>query len=261
MWGGILGDVIGSVYENLGKKTMNFPLFQKMSNFTDDTVMNMATIDVLLNGLPYAETYKMYGQNYPNRGYGRAFRAWLDSHELTPYNSFGNGSAMRVLGIGYAFENLYEVLAEAKFSAEVTHNHPEGIKGAEAVASAVFLARKGKSKADIREYLRANFGYDMYRTIDEIRPDYKFSAYCQTSVPEAIIAFLDSKNWLDSIKLAISLGGDADTQACIAGGIAEAFYKEIPYDTFFIGKQPVPKVFRNLLEQFYDKYEIETNFI
>ncbi len=260
MWGGILGDVIGSIYENAGKKTMYFPLFEKTSTFTDDTVMNMATIDVLLNGLPYAETYKLYGQNYPNRGYGRGFRAWIDSHDLSPYNSFGNGSAMRVLAIGYAFETLYEVLAEAKASAEVTHNHPEGIKGAEAVASTVFLARKGKSKAEIREYLRTAFGYDMYRTIEEIRPNYTFSAHCQTSVPEAIIAFLDSKDWLSSVRLAISLGGDADTQACIAGGIAEAFYKEIPYDSFFIGKHAIPKNFKNLLSQFYDKYEIQTDF-
>jgi len=228
MLGAIVGDIIGSVYERAKLKRTDFELFQEDSRFTDDTVLTVAVADCLLNKGSYTEIIQDYGRRHYRRGYGGMFRRWLAEDDPQPYNSFGNGSAMRVTPVGWAFDNLQEVLDEAKRSAEVTHNHPEGIKGAQSTAAAVFMALHGKSKEEIKQYIQDTFGYDLERTVDEIRTTYKFDVTCQGSVPESIIAFLESENLEHCIRLAISLGGDSDTQACIAGGIAQAYYKEIP---------------------------------
>ena len=191
-------------------------------------MLTIAVADKLVYGGDYNRLLKTYCLNYPNAGYGGSFAAWATSEFLNPYNSWGNGSAMRVSPVGYAFDDLDRVLLEAKNSAGVTHNHPEGVKGAQAIASAIFLARTGKSKLEIKDYIRSTFSYDLDRTLDTIRPDYSFEVSCQASVPEAIIAFLESTDYEDAIRNAISLGGDSDTQACMAGGIAEAFYGGVP---------------------------------
>lgn len=224
----IAGDIIGSVHERAHLKRMSFKLFQKNSRFTDDTVMTLAVADCLLHRRPYAETLRAYGRRHPKRGYGGMFRKWLASDDAGPYQSFGNGSAMRVSAVGYAYHRLGEVLDEARASAVVTHNHPEGIKGAQAIAAAVFLARKGRDKKAIKAYISDEFGYDLARHIKQIRPSYTFDVTCQGSVPEAIIAFLDSTDVESAIRLGISLGGDADTIGCMAGAVAQAYYTEVP---------------------------------
>lgn len=228
MLGAIAGDIIGSVYEWHNIKDKDFPLFSRRCDFTDDTVMTIATADVIINNGNYAEAYKKYGRAYPGRGYGGNFGHWIRSEDYRPYNSYGNGSAMRISPVGFAFQTLDKVLEEAKKSAEVTHNHPEGIKGAQAAASAVFLARTGKGKKEIKEYIEKTFNYDLDRRLDDIRPNYEFDVSCQGSVPEAIIAFIESENFEDAIRNAISIGGDSDTIACITGGIAEAYYNGVP---------------------------------
>ena len=225
--GAIAGDIIGSIYEWHNIKTTEFPLFGKDCDFTDDSVLTLATMDAITRKIPYAENYYDFAIKYVGRGYGGGFTGWLHS-DLKPYNSWGNGAGMRVSPVGWAFDTLDEVLRQATLSAEVTHNHPEGIKGAQATASSIFLARTGSSKDDIRNFIETTFGYDLHRTCDEIRPTYTFHASCQKTVPEAIIAFLDSTDFENAIRLAISLGGDSDTLACITGGIAEAFYGEVP---------------------------------
>jgi ADP-ribosylglycohydrolase len=226
--GAIAGDIIGSVFEWKNVKTTDFDLFTDQTDFTDDTVLTVATMECLTDNSDYSKTYQSYCRRFPNRGYGERFRSWISSNNPAPYNSWGNGSAMRVSPAGWAFDTLEEVLFQGKRSAEVTHNHPEGIKGAQAVASSVLLARKGGSKSDIKSYVKNTFGYNLNRTIDEIRPTFEFDESCQGTVPEAIIAFLESTDFENAIRLAISLGGDSDTIACITGGIAEAFYGEIP---------------------------------
>ena len=256
MVGTIVGDIIGSVYEGSKARNTNFKLFSPYSHFTDDTVLTLATADTLLRATPYAENYKLYGRNFPNRGYGGRFRAWLASDDLAAYQSYGNGSAMRVSPIGFAFDKLYEVLAEAKESASTTHDHPEGIKGAEAIASAIFLARQGKTKEEIRTYIQDTFGYNLQRTIAQIRPTYAFDASCQGTVPEAIIAFLDSHNFESCIRLAISLGGDVDTLAAMAGGIAQAYYGTIPYDMVYFAQYKLGKQLWELVEEFNETYQI-----
>ncbi len=228
MIGAIAGDIIGSVYEWSPARSTSFDLFSPRSHFTDDTVLTVAVADCILNEKDYASTFKEYGRKYPGAGYGGMFRDWIYRPDARPYNSFGNGSAMRVSPVGFAFSTLEEVLKEAERSAAVTHNHPEGIKGAQAVASAMFLARAGEGKVQIRDYVERTFGYNLQRSLDEIRPSYAFNETCQGSVPESIIAFLESESYEDTVRKAISLGGDSDTMACIAGGIAEAYYKKIP---------------------------------
>jgi ADP-ribosylglycohydrolase len=230
MLGAVAGDIIGSVHEFLEGKTMDFPLFVEDSRFTDDTVLSIAVADCVLTGASYVDKFHEYTRAYPGRGYGAGFRQWVQSGSREPYNSWGNGSAMRVSAVGFAFPSLDDVLREAKRSAEVTHDHPEGIRGAQATAAAIFLGRSGESKAAIRRYVETTFGYDLDRTVLSIRPSYQFNESCQGTVPEALIAFLDSTGYEDTIRLAISLGGDADTLACIAGGIAEAFYGGVPRD-------------------------------
>ncbi len=228
MIGAIAGDIIGSIYEWDNIKTKQFDLFSPNCFFTDDSVLTIALADAILNDLDYAAVMKSYYQKYPDAGYGGMFHRWAQSEESQPYSSWGNGAAMRISPVGFAFDTLEEVLAKAQQYTEVTHNHPEGIKGAQAVAASIFLARTGKSKAEIREYVTTAFGYDLSMSLDEIRPTYLFNESCQQTVPQAIIAFLESDDFEDAIRNAISLGGDSDTLACIAGGLAEAFYGGVP---------------------------------
>ncbi len=228
MFGAIVGDIAGSTYERHSLKSESCPIFADGSCFTDDTVLTLATADHFIFGGSYAQVYRQFGRNYPHAGYGASFRAWMLAPAAEPYNSWGNGSAMRVSPIAWAARDLEWALEEAGRSAEVTHNHPEGIKGARAVAAAVFLARTGASKEEIRSYIGQTFGYNMNRTVVGIRPVYAFDVSCSGSVPEAIIAFLDSRDFEDAIHKAISLGGDSDTIACISGAVAHAFYGEIP---------------------------------
>ncbi|MDP7354107.1 MAG: ADP-ribosylglycohydrolase family protein [Desulfobacterales bacterium] len=230
MVGAIAGDIIGSVFEHHQIKTKDFPLFHPRCKFTDDTVLTVAIADAVLSGRPYVESVREIGRRYPVAGYGGSFIQWLHSDDPRPYNSWGNGSAMRVSPVGFAFSSEDKVLRHATLTAEISHNHPEGIKGAQATALAVFLARTGTGKEQIRSRIAEEFGYDMNRTVDDIRPTYFFDVSCQGTVPEAIIAFLDSDSYEDAVRNAISLGGDSDTLACITGGIAEAFYGDIPKD-------------------------------
>ena len=228
MIGAIAGDIIGSAYEWHSTKSPDFELLTPQSRFTDDTVLTIAVADCILHGKDYAITFKEYGRRYPHAGYGGMFLEWLSNDSLAPYNSFGNGSAMRVSPVGFAFSSLDDVLREAEKSAAVTHNHPEGIKGAQAIAGSIFLAKLGESKDKIREYVEASFAYDLHQTLDEIRPPYQFDETCQGSVPQAIIAFLESSDYEDAVRKAVSLGGDSDTLACMAGGLAQAYYKHVP---------------------------------
>ncbi len=257
MLGAIAGDIIGSSYEFAGLKTKDFPLFSQYSRFTDDTVLTIAVADNLLYGGGYPKLLRAYYRNYPQAGYGGKFAQWGASEDLEPYNSWGNGSAMRVSPIGYAFDNLDRVLLEAKISAEATHNHPEGIKGAQAIASAIFLARTGKSKLEIRDYIHTTFGYYLDRTLDEIRPGYTFELSCQASVPEAIIAFLESTDYEDAIRNAISLGGDSDTLACMAGGIAEAFYGDVPAEITTQILTILDEPLKIVVREFITKYQLD----
>ena len=227
MLGAIAGDIIGSVYEGFPIKTKDFPLFHQYCRFTDDSVLTIAVAKAILEDGDYLKAILEIGRRYPNAGYGGTFIRWLHSENPVPYNSWGNGSAMRVSPVGFAFNSEEAVLDEARQTAEISHNHPEGIKGAQATALAVFLARTTKDKALIKSEIVKQFGYDLNRTVDEIRPGYSFDVSCQGSVPEAIIAFLDSVSYEDAVRNAISLGGDSDTLACIAGGIAEAYYGSV----------------------------------
>jgi len=228
MLGAIAGDILGSIHEFHPIKTKNFDLLNSECVFTDDTVMTAAVADSLMNKIPYVESLQMWGRKYPRAGYGGWFSKWIDSDFPKPYNSFGNGSAMRCSSVGWLFEDEGSVLEEAKKSAEVTHNHPEGIKGAQAVALGVMLCRQGSTKLEIQEKLEDLFDYDLSQTMEQVKFNYSFDVTCQGSVPQAITAFLESEDFEDAIKNAISLGGDADTQACIAGALAEAFYMNIP---------------------------------
>ncbi|MEN8120828.1 MAG: ADP-ribosylglycohydrolase family protein [Bacteroidota bacterium] len=254
MLGAIIGDLIGSRFEGQNSKSTEFDLFTDKSAFTDDSVLTVATADCILNQKGYTKVYQEYGKKYPNAGYGGTFYKWIFSDNPKPYNSWGNGSAMRVSPVAYAFNDLETVLEEAQKSAEVTHNHPEGIKGAQAVASAVFLARTGKNKAEIKDYIQAKFGYDLERTLDEIRPVYRFDVSCQGSVPEAIIAFIESADFESAIRLSISLGGDSDTIAAMAGSIAEAFYKEIPEKMISETKKRLPDEFLEIIKRFIERF-------
>src|SRR5215467_1237910 len=228
MLGAIAGDIIGSVHEFEARKTKDFPLFVARSRFTDDTVLTIAVADCLLTGSSYTDMFHEYSRAYPDRGYGARFWHWVESGSRRPYKSWGNGAAMRVSPVAFALQTLDGVLKEARASAEVTHNHPEGIRGAQATAAATFLARQGNSKNKIRNVIEKQFGYDLSRCTSTIRKTYSFNESCQETVPEAITSFLESEDYEDAVRLAISLGGDADTLACIAGGIAEAFYGSVP---------------------------------
>ena len=235
MYGAILGDMIGCPYEfDRGNKTKDFPLFIDSSEFTDDTVMTLAVAEALMDMTPdssddtirerIAGLMRWYGKRYPHAGYGVRFSRWLRSRYPEPYNSFGNGSAMRVSAAAWLFDDLTTVRRMARLSADVTHNHPEGIKGAEATAAAIFLARTGSTKEEIRDFIETIFDYDLSRTCDEIRPGYHHVESCQETVPEAITAFLEGESFEDAIRTAVSLGGDCDTLTAITGSIAEAFF-------------------------------------
>jgi ADP-ribosylglycohydrolase len=254
MIGAIAGDIIGSVYERHPIKTVDFPLFHPRCRFTDDSVLTVAIAYAILNEVDYATALKTFGRKYPRAGYGGAFLDWIFAVESRPYNSWGNGAAMRVSPVGFAFPDVDRVLSEAQRSAEVSHNHPEGIKGAQATALAVFLARQGESKASIRREITQRFGYNLQRTVAEIRPRYHFDVSCQGTVPEAIIAFLDSKDYVETIRNAISLGGDSDTLACIAGGIAQAFYQGIPDDILKTVYSMLPEEFTAIIGAFNHAY-------
>lgn len=235
MYGAIMGDIVGSRFEfDRGDKTKDFKLFTKKSVYTDDTVMSIAVADALLRTGPNADekgikgniirSMKYWGRKYPNAGYGGNFRVWLFTDEENPYGSFGNGSAMRVSAVGWLYDSLERTREVARWTAEVTHNHPEGIKGAESVASVLYLARSGFDKTYIRDYVIREFGYDLSRTCDEIRPDYHHVESCQETVPEAITAFLEGEHFTDVVKTAVSLGGDCDTLTDIAAAMGEAYY-------------------------------------
>jgi ADP-ribosylglycohydrolase len=228
MLGAIAGDIIGSVYESSNIKTKGFPLFTKGCRFTDDTVLTVALAESILSGEPYESNLKRFFRWYPDRGYGGSFVAWARMDRSAPYGSWGNGAAMRISPVGYAFDCLDAVLEKAREFTAVTHSHPEGIKGAQATAAAIFLARKGASKTEIRRYVEQTFGYDLSRHVDDIRPTYAFDISCQGTVPPAIRAFLDSDGFEDAIRTAVSLGGDSDTLTCVTGGIAQAFYGGVP---------------------------------
>jgi len=247
MLGAVAGDIIGSYYEFHKIKTKEFELFHPQSRFTDDTTLSMAIAKSILDNEPYLDNVVDFGLRYFDVGYGSGFKKWLKGNEHLPYNSWGNGSAMRVSAVAWAFDNEDKVLEEAKKSAEITHNHPEGVKGAEATALAIFMARKGETKERIREEVSERFEYNLNRTVDEIRPDYKFEVSCAKSVPESIICFLDSDSFEDTIRNAISLGGDADTMGAIAGSIAEAYYG--------IPKEIEEKIYKYLPDEFIEILE------
>ncbi|MGD1862800.1 MAG: ADP-ribosylglycohydrolase family protein [Leptolyngbyaceae cyanobacterium] len=256
MLGAIAGDMIGSVYEFNNRRSKDFPLFTEATTFTDDTILSVAVADVLLHGGDYAKAFKQYYWRYPNPSgsYGARFHQWAAAPTVKPYNSWGNGSAMRVSPVGFAGTDLEAVLQEASRTAAVTHNHPEGIKGAQATAATIFLARQGKSKAELRRYVTETFEYDLDRTVDEIRPVYTFNESCQATVPEAIVAFLDSSDFEDAIRNAVSLGGDSDTLTCITGGIAHAFYGEVPDHIRKAVLKRLDEPLQKVVEEFCDRF-------
>lgn len=253
MLGAIIGDICGSVYEFSPAKSYNFDLITSGSNFTDDSVLSLAVADAFLNNKDIKNTLALYAREYPLRGYGGRFQNWICS-DLKPYGSYGNGSAMRVSSVGFLAKSEKEALEYARWSAMPTHNHPEGVKGAQAVALAIYLAKSGASKEDIKNKIVSTCIYDLSRSLGEIEENYHFDVTCQGSVPEAIIAFLGSEDFESTIRNAIWLKGDADTQACIAGGIAQAFYKEIPKELLHLAYDKLPNSLIEILDQFHLKY-------
>jgi len=264
MYGAILGDIIGCPYEYSSHKSKEFPLFGETSHFTDDTIMTIAVCKALLMTKPGTKPDKIRerialsmaetADGHRNGDYGRRFGCWLFSCMIRkkipePYNSYGNGSAMRVSSVGWLYNSITKTREMARMSAEVTHNHPEGMKGAEATASAIYLARTGHSKEYIKDYIESEFGYDLSRTCDKIRPTYRFNETCQGTVPEAIICFLEGEDFEDVIRLAVSLGGDADTLAAIAGSIAEGYY-DIPKELIEEARSRLPKEFCDVIDAF-----------
>lgn len=228
MLGAIAGDIIGSRFERGNHKGKDFELFTAESRFTDDTILSVAIADAIMQPKDFAQTMKQYARAYPNGGYGDRFNQWAMSDASEPYNSWGNGSAMRVGPVGFAYTERARVEAVAKQTAEVTHNHPEGIKGAQATAVMILLAKEFKNKGLIRTAIESAFGYNLSRSLKDIRPDYKFDVSCQGSVPEAMISFLEADSFEDAVRNAVSLGGDTDTMGSIAGAISEAFYGKVP---------------------------------
>lgn len=254
MLGAIIGDIVGSVYEFNNFRSKDFkPLFHRDAFFTDDTVCTVAVADALINGRHPAEALKDWGTKYwENGGWGRSFALWLGSDSLAPYNSFGNGAAMRVAPAGLLANSLEEAIALAHKVTEVTHNHPEGMKGGAATAVAGYLARTGRSQAYIRGYIADAFGYDLTQTIDEIRPNYRFNETCQQTVPQALTCVLEAESFEDAIRNAISIGGDSDTIGAIVGGVAEAMFG-IPEDIAESGWSYLPQDMREILTDLYAK--------
>ena len=270
MYGAILGDIIGSPFEfDRGDKTKDFKLFSRRSHFTDDSVMTLAVCEALLKvgqDVTVKEiedavisSMQSWGRRYPHAGYGGYFRRWLTARHPEPYNSYGNGSAMRVSAVGWLYDSLEKTRTVAKATANVTHNHPEGIKGAEATASAIFMARNGSSKEEIKKYIENEFHYDLNRTLNEIRPGYHMDETCQKTVPEAIIAFLEAKDFEDAIRNAVSLGGDTDTLGAITGSIAEAYYG-IPEWLITECRKRINKDMRIVLDDFNDVLSNQDDF-
>ena len=263
----ILGDISGSIYEFYPHKSTDINLQDARMSYTDDTIMTIAVADWVLNDKRHTKVglvrkMQEWGRKYPNPmgAYGGMFEQWLRSDNPKPYNSWGNGAAMRVAAVGFGFNSLEEILAMAKKSAEVTHNHPEGIKGAQATAAAIFLARTGSTKEEIRKYISENFGYDLNRTCDDIRPTYGFDGSCQGTVPESIIAFIDSKDYEDALKLCVSLGGDADTMGAITGAIAGAYYHRMPIGLYEFGESKLPEDIKQIVRDFNTKYSQNVSF-
>ena len=256
MLGAIIGDIVGSTREWHNIKTTNFELVPLGSRFTDDTVMTLAVAEWLMqDALHRPETLvacmQRLGRQYPDAGYGRSFKQWIWSENAQAYHSYGNGSGMRVSPVGLYARTLKEALELARITASVTHNHPEGIKGAQAIAACVFLKKYGKSDAIIRRFISDYIKYNLHFRLADLRPQYTFDVTCQGSVPESIIAFLASENYEDAIRKAIWLGGDADTMACIAGGIAEAYYGEIPEYLMDEAMKKLPQQFKDIITAFY----------
>lgn len=256
MIGAIAGDIIGSIYEGYPIKTKDFPLFRTGCCFTDDTVLTLSVAKGIMDGSDYITAIREVGRRYPNAGYGGSFIHWLFSEYPQPYNSWGNGSAMRVSPVGFAFGSIEQVLDEAKKTAEITHNHPEGIKGAQAAALAVFLARTTREKKRIKKKIQDRFHYNLEQTLDEIRPNYVFDISCQGTVPQAVIAFLESASYEDAVRNAISLGGDSDTLACITGGIADAYYGGVPDYIVHEVRLTLTEDLWDILESFCKRYGI-----
>jgi ADP-ribosylglycohydrolase len=254
MLGAIAGDVIGSVLEVSGTKSKDFPLFTKRNRITDDGVLTCAVAEKLLRGGDYVDLFHEYVREYPIAGYGGSFLRWAEEGRREPYNSWGNGAAMRVSPIGVICDTLEEVCAEARRSAEVTHNHPEGVRGARATAVAVFLARTGHDKPAIKAHIEREYGYNLSERLDDIRPRYFFDVSCQGSVPQSIVAFLESTDYEDAVRNAISLGGDADTMACIAGAIAEAFYGGVPDHIRTPVMEKLDDRLEGVVNEFTDRY-------
>jgi ADP-ribosylglycohydrolase len=254
MLGAIAGDVIGSVFEYSGQKSVDFPLFSPDSTYTDDTVMTAAVASALLDSRSYAEAFRDFGRRHPGRGYGGYFHHWLHDPEAGPYQSWGNGSAMRVSPVARAFGSVRRVLDEARRSAEVTHDHPEGIRGAEAVALAVFLALHGADKSEIKREVASHSSYSLDASVDEIRPSYRFEVSCRGSVPQSIMCFLESADFEHAVRLAVSLGGDTDTMACIAGAIAEAHYGGVPDRIATSARGLLSPDLNEVLGRFQDRY-------
>ncbi|PLX96938.1 MAG: hypothetical protein C0621_01170 [Desulfuromonas sp.] len=228
MRGAIVGDIVGSRFEFANHKSCDFELFTSDCRFTDDTIHSVALAEALLTGASYGELLRRYYQCYPDAGYGRRFHRWAESSSPAPYNSYGNGSAMRVSPVAWFYDDLEKVLTAAAASAEVTHNHPEGVRGAQAVALAIFLARQGDGKKRIAKEVERRFGYDLSVALARLRPAYDFDVTCQGSVPQAIRAFLEGESFEGTLRLAVSIGGDSDTICCMAGSIAEGFYGGVP---------------------------------
>jgi ADP-ribosylglycohydrolase len=258
MLGAIIGDICGSIYEFDPVKLNDFTLMLGDVRFTDDSVLTIATADSILNNKDFVINYKKYANDYPFRGYGGRFQRWAWSKSLEPYGSYGNGSAMRVSAVGFYYNNIDDVLEKARQSAEVTHNHIEGIKGAQAIVLAIFLARTNHTREQIKDEIENRFNYNLSRKLADIDKNYCFNETCQGTVPEAIIAFLESTDFESAIKNAILLRGDADTQACMAGAIAEAYYKEIPQYLKDKAFEIIPKEFRDILDEFYKKSKLRS---
>lgn len=251
MWGAIIGDVVGSLFERFNHKNKEFELFHALSHYTDDTVMTIATMDALLKDIPFEVAYKEWYRKYPKAGFGQRFREWGKDDSYEPLRSYGNGSAMRVSPVAYWKETLDEVLDLATQSTNITHNHPEGVKGARAVASVIFLARSNKSKEEIKKHIEDTYHYDLSETTDSIRSWYKFDVTCQGSVPQAIRCFYEATDFEDAIRLAISIGGDSDTIACMTGSMAEAYYpidRKIKQETLNRLPREFVDVFHTFLE-------------
>ncbi|MFM7366116.1 MAG: ADP-ribosylglycohydrolase family protein [Cuspidothrix sp.] len=268
MLGAIAGDIAGSIYKFQNIKTKDFPLFNQECTFTNDTLLTIAVAEVILNApifpdntkyidqFQYAENFKLYYSEYPDAGYCEKFQAWAESNSNEPYKSWGHGSATRVSPIASAFDDLNTVLQEAENSSVVTHNHIEGIKSAQAIAAAIFLARTGHDKATIKSYIQNSFEYNLNLTLNEIRPKYQFKVKdsCQEFVPQAMIAFLESTDFEDAIRNAISIGGDTNSVACITGGIAEAFYGGVPQDIAEWALSKLDAKLWSITDQFMSQY-------